>query len=92
MVGSERLELPKGPGAECTVICGSSFGGLFAAFCGLRHSNVFGNVLSLSGSFYYTLDEAANREPYLTKSGWMMDQYAEARKLPLRFYLQVGLL
>jgi enterochelin esterase family protein len=77
---------------NCTVICGSSFGGLCAAFCGLRHSDIFGCVLSQSGSFYYTPDEAATPEPYLTQSGWMMDQYAQARKLPLRFYLQVGLL
>jgi enterochelin esterase family protein len=78
--------------ANCTIICGSSFGGLCAAFCGLHHADVFGNVLSQSGSFYYTPDEAANPEPYLTQSGWMIQQYAEARKLPLRFYLQVGLL
>jgi enterochelin esterase family protein len=75
-----------------TVIAGSSFGGLCAAFCGLRHSEVFGNVLSQSGSFYYTPDETTNSEPYLTQSGWMMDQYAQAGKLPLRFYLHVGLL
>jgi enterochelin esterase family protein len=75
-----------------TIICGSSLGGLCAAFCGLHHSDVFGNVLSLSGSFHYIQNGAANPEPYLTKSGWMMDQYFESRKLPLRFYLQVGLL
>jgi enterochelin esterase family protein len=73
-----------------TAICGSSHGGLCAAFCGLNHSDVFGNVLSQSGSFYYTPDEGANSEPYLTQSGWLMEKFAKARKLPLRFYLQVG--
>jgi enterochelin esterase family protein len=77
--------------AERTTISGSSFGGLCAAFCGLRHSDVFGNVLSQSGSYWYTPDGDTPAEPYLTRSGWMIEQYAQARRLPLRFYLQVGL-
>ncbi|HEX3250358.1 MAG TPA: alpha/beta hydrolase-fold protein, partial [Pyrinomonadaceae bacterium] len=36
---------------EQTIIGGSSQGGLQAAFVGLKHSEVFGNVLSQSGAF-----------------------------------------
>src|SRR5262249_31723342 len=39
--------------ASRTTVGGLSAGGLMAAFCGLRHSEVFGNVLSQSGSFWF---------------------------------------
>ena len=40
--------------ATRTVISGCSAGGLAAAFTGLRHSEVFGNVLSQSGAFWWS--------------------------------------
>src|ERR1044072_3503154 len=39
---------------EQTIIGGASLGGLQAAFVGLKHSEVFGNVLSQSGAFGWT--------------------------------------
>jgi enterochelin esterase-like enzyme len=36
---------------ERTIVSGSSAGGLMAAFVGLKHPEIFGNVLSQSGSF-----------------------------------------
>jgi len=42
--------------AAKTVVAGSSFGGLAAVFAGLRHPEVFGNVVSLSGSFWWKPD------------------------------------
>src|SRR5437868_5312420 len=36
---------------EQTIIGGASLGGLQAAFVGLKHAEVFGNVLSQSGAF-----------------------------------------
>ncbi len=35
-----------------TIVGGSSYGGLAAAFAGLRASDIFGNVLLQSGSFW----------------------------------------
>jgi enterochelin esterase-like enzyme len=67
-----------------TAIVGSSLGGLAAAFAALKHSEVFGNVLSLSGSFYWTPQEDAEPE-------WLARQLAAGPKLPLRFYLEAGL-
>jgi len=37
-----------------TVVCGYSAGGLAAAYVALRHSEVFGNVLSQSGAFWWS--------------------------------------
>src|SRR5262249_47003580 len=39
-----------------TVVGGYSAGGLEAAHVGLRHSDVFGNVVSLSGAFWWAPD------------------------------------
>jgi enterochelin esterase family protein len=38
---------------ERTIVAGSSFGGLASVFAGLKHPEVFGNVISLSGSFWW---------------------------------------
>jgi enterochelin esterase-like enzyme len=59
-----------------TVAAGSSLGGLTAAFCGFRRSDVFGLVLSQSGSFQRGLPE----------------DFARADRLPLRLHLDVGTL
>jgi enterochelin esterase family protein len=39
-----------------TIVAGSSYGGLASVFAGLRHSEVFGNVITLSGSFFWMPD------------------------------------
>jgi enterochelin esterase-like enzyme len=67
-----------------TAIVGSSLGGLAAAFTALKHPEVFGNVLSLSGSFYWTPRDDAEPE-------WLARQLAAGPRLPLRFYLEAGL-
>ena len=71
-----------------TIICGLSRGGLMASCCAFRHSEVFGNVLALSGSFQWwpgadigRLDEEPGR---LTR------QFLSAPILPVRFYLAAG--
>lgn len=35
------------------IVGGSSLGGLAAAYCGLRRPDIFGNILSQSGSFWW---------------------------------------
>lgn len=71
--------------AARTVVAGSSFGGLAAVFAGLRHPEVFGNVVSLSGSFWWKPDSEKEGE-------WLTKQVDSSPKLPLRFYLEVGLM
>lgn len=70
--------------ARC-VVAGSSFGGLAAAYAGLRHPELFGNVLSQSGSYWWKPDEDEEFE-------WYARQFALAERRQLRFYLDVGIL
>ncbi len=79
----EELRSPGNPAR--TVIGGWSYGGLAAAFAGLRHPEVFGNVLSQSGSFWWAPEGAVEHE-------WLSSQFALAPRRELRFYLNVGLL
>ncbi len=75
------------------VIGGSSAGGFTAAYAGLRHPELFGKILSQSGSFWWSptrdpgapakLDE--NSEP-----AWLLHQFAVSPRLPLEFYLDAG--
>ncbi|MDC0690014.1 alpha/beta hydrolase-fold protein [Mitsuaria sp. RG] len=69
--------------ASRTVVAGSSYGGLASAYMGLRHPELFGNVLSMSGSYWWPM---AGEEP-----GWLTREYVKAPRQPLRFYLQAGL-
>jgi len=68
-----------------TVVAGSSYGGLAAAFAGFRHPEVFGNVLSQSGSYWWKPAGEAEHE-------WLTKQLVTSPKLPVRFYLEVGLM
>lgn len=70
---------------EQTIIGGASLGGLQAAFVGLKHSEVFGNVLSQSGSFAWKPDGEKEWE-------WLKRQFAGSPRLPLRFSFEAGLL
>jgi enterochelin esterase-like enzyme len=68
-----------------TIIGGTSLGGLQAAFVGLKHSEVFGNVLSQSGEFRWMPDD--EKEPE-----WLTRQFAASPRLPLRFSFEAGLM
>jgi enterochelin esterase family protein len=70
---------------EQTIIGGTSQGGLQAAFVGLKHSEVFGNVLSQSGAFGWK--PAGEKEPE-----WLNRQFAAGPRLPLHFSFEAGLL
>lgn len=73
------------------VVGGSSLGGLASACAGLMHPEAFGNILSLSGSYWYIPGwEKMGGSLYLGNSGWVMQQYLQSPKLPLSFYIEVG--
>lgn len=69
--------------AARTVIGGSSYGGLASAYAALRHPEVFGNVLSQSGSYWWS--------PAGEEDQWLTRQFVAVRKLPVRFFLGAGL-
>lgn len=71
------------------VIGGYSLGGLFASYAGLRHSDIFGNVLSQSGSYWYKRDDYKCSEEEKDKL-WMTSEFEKANHLPLKFYINVG--
>ena len=83
-----------------TIIGGISAGGRAAAFVALCHPEIFGNVLSQSGAFQNVLNPALpwprdvndpeynNGENY---GEYLTQAYAAAPKLPVRFYLDVGI-
>jgi enterochelin esterase family protein len=66
-----------------TVVAGSSYGGLASSYLGLTHPEWFGNVLSLSGSYWWARE---GEEP-----GWLTREFVQAPRKRLRFYLQAGL-
>jgi enterochelin esterase-like enzyme len=68
---------------EQTIIGGTSLGGLQAAFVGLKHAEVFGNVISQSGAFGWKPD--GEKEPE-----WLTRQFAASPRLPLRFSFEAG--
>jgi enterochelin esterase family protein len=76
-----------------TVIGGSSYGGLAAAYAGLRHPETFGNILSQSGSYWWTPPkDPANPSSFdaSLEPQWLIERYIESPRLPLRFYLDAG--
>jgi enterochelin esterase-like enzyme len=88
LVPSVRKNYHVSPEPERVIIGGMSAGGRMAAYCGLRHSEVFGNVLSFSGGFEWwpgALEERMDEEP-----GWLTRQFVTAPRLPVRFYLAAG--
>ena len=77
----ERNRATGDPGL--TIIGGSSLGGLASSCAAFRHPDVFGNVLSQSGSYWFTPGRDAGVE-HLTA------QFAKSAKLPVQFYIEVG--
>jgi enterochelin esterase-like enzyme len=80
-----------------TIAGGVSLGGLAAAFAAFKAPHIIGNVLSQSGSFWWgpgwrgmessgeTFEDEGDAE-------WLTRQFVVAPRLPLQFYLDVGLL
>jgi enterochelin esterase-like enzyme len=77
--------------ASHTIIGGTSLGGKMAAYCGLKHSEVFGKVLSQSGSF---LTAAGQESPTAVwdgeAQGMLARQFVQSPRLRLEFYIEVG--
>ena len=78
----ERWNVTHGP--QKVIIGGYSMGGAAAAFAAMRRPDLFGNVLSQSGSFWEGHERA--------KWEYLASQYEASPKLPLRFFMEAGLL
>ena len=74
-----------------TTVAGSSYGGIAATYAGLRHSEVFGNVLCQSGSFWWAPDHGGSPDiDATTETGWLAKEFIKSPKLPLRFWMDAG--
>jgi len=71
-----------------TIVAGSSFGGLAAAFAGLERPDRFGNVLAQSGSFWWSPAE----EEQDGELDWLTREVARRERASLCFYLDCGLM
>jgi enterochelin esterase-like enzyme len=65
-------------------LCGASLGGLTAFYTALNHSNLFGNVISQSGSFNHKKTKVDD-EQY-----WSVHYLETQPKLPVRIYMNSG--
>ena len=75
-----------------TVVAGSSYGGIAATYAGLRHPEMFGNVLCQSGSFWWAPDHNPGpTSDATTETGWLAKEFIRSPKLPLRFWMDAGL-
>jgi enterochelin esterase family protein len=89
-----------------TVLTGYSAGGLASAYVAFRHSEVFGNVLSQSGAFWWSFEHnggvcgprcpdsggsgGENSREAATEGNFLVKEFLASPKLPLRFYLAAG--
>jgi enterochelin esterase family protein len=80
------------PDPAQTAIGGASAGGLAAAFAALHHPQVFGNILAQGGAFWMMPGWDDRRiVPEGGEHGWLIRQFVQAERLPLRFHLDVGI-
>ena len=76
-----------------SAICvgGSSRGGYAASLIAFNHSDIIGNVISQSGSYWITTKDKKNHWMYPTEQGKLMLAYKKSKKLPIQFYMDIGL-
>ena len=81
------------PHARDVALAGSSYGGLASAWVAYRHPQVFGNVIALSGSFWWAPTNVRFTREYdrWGEGEWLSQQYATSPRLPVRFFLAAGL-
>jgi enterochelin esterase family protein len=74
-----------------TIVGGSSLGGKMAVYCGLKHSEVFGKVLSQSGTFLTAPRQESPTPLWEGEApGLLAVEFARSPRLPLQFYLEAG--
>lgn len=78
-----RDHYPVSKKASDVTVGGFSYGGLAALFAGSQRPDLFGNVLSQSGSFWWKPDEAIH-------PAWLVHYLTHKPRLPLRIYLDAG--
>ncbi|HEY2048900.1 MAG TPA: alpha/beta hydrolase-fold protein [Caulobacteraceae bacterium] len=75
-------------------VTGVSYGGLASCWMGFRLPHLFGNVISQSASLWwgpgYEMEKPLAAQNYDPE--WLIDEYVKAPRLPLRFWMEIGLM
>ena len=102
--GYENFNITTNPSQS--VISGASYGGIASAFIAFKHPEIFGNILSMSGTYSWypgaeywqqRIKDLENLVQWWSKEDekegeWLIRQFAQTKRLPLKFYLDVGIL
>ena len=75
-------------------VTGASYGGLASIWMGYRLPHVFGNVISQAASLWWGpgyKQEVPRGEGGYTPE-WLIEQYDNSPRLPVRFWIEIGLL
>lgn len=72
------------PKASRTILAGASYGGLGSTTIALKYPDLFGNSLSMSGSYWWSPDRADMADNYVARN------VASQPKKPVRFFLATG--
>ena len=80
-----RAHYPVSRDPHRAATCGTSAGGLAAAFVAFERPDVFGNAVSVSGAFWRNA-EAKGSPPW----EWLTGQVAAAQRKDVRFVIDVG--
>ncbi len=83
VIPAVRDRAPVDPSAAATVLGGASLGGLQSTYTAMEHPDVVGNVLSISGSYWYGTERDGAPE-------WLTRRLAVEPRRPLRIYQQIG--
>lgn len=95
-----RAHYRLGRDASRNAVLGSSYGGIAATYTALKHPDLFGNVISQSGSYGWSPPPAGPSPPQTTggpprgtnpDTSWLIKRAAEMPRLKIRFYLDAGL-
>ncbi|MFW9901913.1 MAG: alpha/beta hydrolase [Candidatus Thorarchaeota archaeon] len=76
---------------EITIVGGASIGALSASHIALKYPNKFGKILSQSGAYWYPEKMIQNLNPYFWNWHYLIGEYVKEERLPLDFYLEVGI-
>ena len=103
-MGSRALQRHEDP--KQTVLTGYSAGGLASTYVALHQPEAFGNVLSLSGAYWWSFEHPGgvcgsrcpdsggrggdDSKDATTEGNFLVKEFLASPKLPLRFYLAAG--
>jgi enterochelin esterase family protein len=80
--------------AKDHTVTGVSYGGLASVWFGFRLPHVFGTVISQAASLWWGPGwvQMAPMSAQVYSPEWLIEQYANTARLPVRFWMEIGLL